>query len=276
MSGQAKDEDDQKELKNQSSTNVCPVNDLMKQLMRKFEEQDRKMEKLRNQNDRQAQELSIHKEELNHQKKKNGEMENRVRNTEENVKRVKTELEAFKLGMNILIYIYIYIICSLDYKFQEYLSTGWRRVGKLIEMSLLYLDLDSLRDIMFEQIGDDRMANEKFEKWYREKKIQKWKRIGVGFLAGGTAGTGMGGLSCAIHTPLMIAATGGAIVSSGGIVLVAMAGGLVLFGLGLGAYKLYRRYKCNQIKTAHGTKKLQVRVSFQNNDVESTEAINAG
>ncbi|XP_077967254.1 uncharacterized protein LOC144421037 isoform X2 [Styela clava] len=238
MSGQAKDEDDQKELKNQSSTNVCPVNDLMKQLMRKFEEQDRKMEKLRNQNDRQAQELSIHKEELNHQKKKNGEMENRVRNTEENVKRVKTELEAFK--------------------------------------SLLYLDLDSLRDIMFEQIGDDRMANEKFEKWYREKKIQKWKRIGVGFLAGGTAGTGMGGLSCAIHTPLMIAATGGAIVSSGGIVLVAMAGGLVLFGLGLGAYKLYRRYKCNQIKTAHGTKKLQVRVSFQNNDVESTEAINAG
>ncbi|XP_077967106.1 uncharacterized protein LOC144420990 [Styela clava] len=127
---------------------------------------------------------------------------------------------------------------------------------------------------MLVQIGDDEAAKKKFEEWYKKKKSQKSKRIGVGFLTGSVVGAGIGGLSCAVHAPILIAAVGGTIVSSGGIVLVAMAGGLVAFGLGLGAYKLYRMWKCKQIKKAHEATKLPVGVSLENTAAQSRESQN--
>ncbi|XP_077966999.1 uncharacterized protein LOC144420960 isoform X2 [Styela clava] len=194
------------------------------------------------------QRLDKQEKDLVEQKKKNDDMEKRSKKIQEELNRVKTELAAYKNFENM-----------------------YRQLGG---ETLFYLDLDSLRDIMLEQIGDDEAAKKTLEEWYKKKKSQKLKRIGVGFLTGSVVGAGIGGFACAVHAPILIAAVGGAILSSGGIVLVAMAGGLVAFGLGLGAYKLYRMWKCKQIKKAHEATKLPVEGSLENNDAQSRESQN--
>nr|XP_039268369.1 uncharacterized protein LOC120343297 [Styela clava] len=173
-------------------------------------------------------------------------MENRAKDNEENLIEVETEQAAYKRNF----------------------ENTYREIGG---ETTFYLDLDSFRDILLEQIGDDEAAEEEFEEWYQEKQNQKWKRIGVGFLTEIVASAGIGGLA---YASLIIGTGGFSIIFCGGVVLMAAAGGAVSLGFGLGVYKLYRMYKCYQFKKAHDAEILPVGVFFLNNDAQSKESHN--
>lgn len=114
--------------------------------------------------------------------------------------------------------------------------------------SFFYMKLDDIYEMLLKDIGDNEEQKNKIEEWYREKNAKGWKNIGIATLGGAVGGAAIGGLALSVHTPLMIAAAGSACISSGGIVAIAIVGGVVLVGLGLLGYKLFCKYKMNQLQ----------------------------